>query len=286
MLLPVELRNLPVQLVVVGQRVEFIDVRVSGPRTLLGRLNSKRIFLDLTGVRPGPSSFRVSSELLNLPRGVKLLRVTPSVITLDIARMTKRVVPVRVDIVGKPPFGYTTGEIEISPSTVEVTGPASQVEKLQAVATETVDVSRVTQSVTRDLQLQGPEGELISYNLDRVRTRIDIQEVITTREFRRLRIAMKNTEYRVTPSLLLADVSVRGPQRVVEKMSLTNGEVFIDAAGQDPGKVTLPVMVLLPPGVEIMTQEPNEVEVTLTSDNEKKMQNPPIPTEKKKKPGV
>jgi YbbR domain-containing protein len=285
MLLPVELRNLPAQFVVVGQRVDFVDVRVSGPRTLLGRLSSKKILLDLTAVRPGPSSFRITTELLNLPRGVKLLRVTPSVITLDIARMTKRVVPVRVDMIGKPPFGYTAGEVDVSPATVEVSGPAPQVEKLQAIATETVDLSRLTQPVTRELQLLGPEGDLISYNVERVRARIDVQEVLTTREFRRIRITVKNTEYRVVPAPPLADVVVRGPQRVVDKMSLANGEVFVDASGQGPGTVTLPVSVLLPPEVEIVAQDPNEVELNLLSESEKKSPSAP-PPEKKKKSGV
>jgi YbbR domain-containing protein len=282
MVLPVELRNLPEQLVVVGRRVEFIDVRVSGPRTLLGRLSTKKISLDLAGVRSGPSSFRVTTELLNLPRGVKLLRVTPSSISLDIARMTKRVVPIRVDIVGKPPFGYTMGEIEVSPSTIEVSGPAPQVERLQEIPTETVDLNRMTQSVTRELQLRGPEGELVTYDLDRVRARIDIQEVMITREFRRLRIAIKNTVLRVSPSSLFADVVVRGPQRVVEKMNLANGEVFVDMSGQSSGVVTAPVTVLLPPGVEIVAQDPSAVEFTLLSDEEKKSPNPPISNKKKK----
>ena len=179
MLVPVELRNLSQQLVVVGQRPEFVDVRVSGPRTLLGRLSGKKIALDLTGVRPGPSSFRVNTELLNLPRGVKLLRVTPSAISLDIVRMIKRVVPVRVDLIGKLPFGYETGEIEVSPSTVEVSGPAPQVEKLQAVMTDVIDVSRLTQTVTQDLGLRGMDGEFVSYNIEQARVRIDVQEVVS-----------------------------------------------------------------------------------------------------------
>ncbi len=276
LLLPLELRNLPPQLVVVGHRVEEVDVRVSGPRTLLGRLSSKKISLDLTAVRPGPSSFRVNLDLLNLPRGVKLIRVTPSVITLEIARMTKRIVPVHVDLVGKPPFGYTTGEVEVSPATVEVSGPAPQVEKLQAIATETVDVSHLTQLETRNLNLQAIDGDLISYNVDQVRARVDIQEVMVTREFRRLRTTVKNTPYRVTPSSWLTDMTVRGPQRIVEKLSITNEEVFADAQGQGPGTITLPVTVSLPPRVEIVVQDPAEVELTLIAENEKKSQNPPI----------
>jgi YbbR domain-containing protein len=282
MLVPVELRNLSQQFVVVGQRPEFVDVRVSGPRTLLGRLSGKKIALDLTGVRPGPSSFRVSTELLNLPRGVKLLRVTPSVISLDIARMIKRVVPVRVDLIGQPPFGYETGEIEVSPATVEVSGPAPQVEKLQVVMTEVMDINRLTQTVTKDLGLRGLDGEFVSYNSEHARVRVEIQEVITTREFRRLRVSVRNAAFRLPQTPFFVDVWIRGPQRIVDKMRLTDGDIFVDASGQGPGEVTLPVTVVAPPGVEVISQYPAEVDLKLLAEDEKKSPEPPIAKKRKK----
>lgn len=283
MLVPVELRNLSQQLVVVGERPEFVDVRVSGPRTLLGQLNGKRIALDLAGVRPGPSSFRVNAELLNLPRGVKLLRVTPSVISLDIARMIKRVVPVRVDLIGQPPFGYETGEVEVSPPTVEVSGPAPQVGKLQAVMTEGVDMSRLTQTVTRDLRLHNEEGDSVSYNIEKARARIEVREVMVSREFRHLRVDIKNAEYPLPQTPFFVDVWLRGPQRIMDALQLTNGEVFVDANGRGPEEVTLPVTILLPPGVEVLGQYPTEVELKFVTGDEKKPSKPSKPLKSKKK---
>lgn len=285
MLVPVELRNLSPKFVVVGQRPEFVDVRVSGPRTLLGRLSGKKIALDLTGVRPGPSSFRVSAEVLSLPRGVKLLRVTPSVISLDIARMIKRVVPVRVDLIGSLPFGYETGEVEVSPATVEVSGPASQVERLQAVVTEALDLSRLTQMVTKDLALQSLDGELVSYNIEQVQVRIEVQEVIAVREFRRLRASIKNAAFPVAFPPLFVDVWIRGPQRIVDKLRLTDGDVFVDASGQGPGEVTLPITILAPPGIEVTNQYPTEVDLKFSAQEDKKSAKPPI-TKKRKRSGA
>jgi YbbR domain-containing protein len=255
---------------------------VSGPRTLLSRLSSKKINLDLAGVRPGTSAFRINAELLRLPRGVKLLRVSPSVISLDIARIVKRAIPVHVELLGKPPYGYMTGEVEVVPDTVEVSGPAPQVEKIEALTTEVVDLSRVTQSLTQDLELREPEGDLLTYSLDRVRARIEVQEVVILREFRRVKIAVKNATFRAVPTPFLADIAVRGPQRLVEKMRLVDGEVFVDANGQGPGTVTLPVNVFLPPGIEVVSQDPTEVEVKLVAENTTKKP-ADVPIRKKKK---
>jgi YbbR domain-containing protein len=282
LLVPVELRNLPPQLAVVGPRVDFVDLRVSGPRTLLGRLDSKKITLDLAGVRPGPSSFRIGTELLSLPRGVKVVRISPSHVNLEIARIVKRMVPVRLDLVGKPPYGYSLVEVEVVPDMIEVTGPAPQVTKVEAILTDPVNIAHLTQPLTQDLNLHEPEGELITYSQDQVRARIDIQEVIVTREFRRLRIEVKNTPLRPVARTLKADVSVRGPQRLVEKLQLHDGDIFVDASGQEPGTVLLPVNVSLPPGIDLVFQEPAEVELTLVAKNQKKRQNSPIPKKQKK----
>ncbi|MGH7963904.1 MAG: CdaR family protein [Candidatus Binatia bacterium] len=290
LVVPVELRNLSPQLIIVGPRLDYVDLRVSGPRTLLGRLNSKKVTLDLAGVRPGPASFRLGADRLNLPRGVKLMRISPSQINLEIARSVKRIVPVRLDLMGKSPHGYELKEIVVEPDTVEVSGPAPRVEKLEAVMTEPVDMTRVTQPITQTLNLRGPEEELVSYNLEQVRARIDVHEVVQTRELRRVKITIKNTDaaVRAVTTPLQVDVTVRGPQRLVEKLQLSDGAVFVDAGGLEPGSgpVTLPVNVIVQPGIEVVSQEPAEVTLRLLADGKKPSQSPKKTSRGKKKSGV
>ena len=278
---PVELRNLPPQLVVIGPQVDSVDLLVMGPRTLLGRFSPKKITLDLSGVRPGPASFRINADSLSLPRGVKIERISPSQVSLEIAALIRRRVPVRPELVGKPPHGYMVKEVEVVPDAVEVIGPAPQVDKIAAVTTAPVDVGRFTQSQTQDLTLRGPEGELVTYNVDRVRARIDIQEVMVTQEFRRVKIQIKNAAFRAVSTPSQVDVAVHGPQQLIEQLKLWNGEIFVDAAGQGPGTATLPVNVLLPPRIELLSQDPAEVELKLTPDNQKKLQPKPLPEKSK-----
>jgi len=284
LVVPVELRNLPAQFVITGARDEYVDLRLRGPRSLLDGLR-KRIRLDLSDVRPGVSSFRVNADMLNLPRGVKLVRISPAQINLNIARLLKRTVPVQLDLIGKPPHGYTMNEVRVVPEKIEVTGPAPQVEKFQAVLTDSIDVSNLTQSVTQDLNLRGPEEDLVSYSTERVRAQIRIQEVILTHEFRRLKIEVKNATFRATVTPTQADVTVRGSQRLIEELQLNDGKIFVDASGQKPGSTSVPVTVLLPPGIELVSQDPAAVELRLEDDSKKRLQNPRTAGDKRK-PGV
>jgi len=285
LVVPIELRNLPPQLVVLGPQVDSVGIQLIGPRTLLGRFSPRTITLDLSGVQPGPASFRVSADLLNLPRGVKVQRISPSQVNLEIAAIIRRTVPVRPELVGKPPHGYVVKDIEIVPETVTVVGPTPQVEKIEAVTTAPLDVGRLTQSQTRELTLRGPEGDLVTYNVERVRARVEIQEVMVTQEFRRVKIEVKNAAFQARPVPSQVDVTVRGPQRLMEQLKLWDGEIFIDATGLGPGTVTLPVNVLLPPRIELVSQEPTEVELRLLPGSQQKKPPPKKAPEKKKPTG-
>jgi YbbR domain-containing protein len=270
LLVPVEFRNLPAQLVIMGPRIDYIDLRLRGPRSLLEGIRSKRIRLDLDAVRPGVSSFRINADTLNLPRGVRIVRISPAQINLDIAQITTRVVPVRLDTVGNLPQGYTLTTTEILPDKVEVRGPSPIVDKIQAVQTDSFDLTNLTQPVTQTVNLRGPEEETVSYNVEKVLVRVGVQEVITTREFRQLKIEVRDADARTTLRPEQVQVRIRGPQRLMEGINAKDIEVFVDGVGQNPGLTTVPIAIVLPPGFELVSQEPVEAVLQLGDDSKKK----------------
>jgi YbbR domain-containing protein len=274
LVVPVEFQNLPAQLMINGTRDEYVDLRLRGPRSLLSQLNSKKIRLDLRDVRPGMASFRITSDMLNLPRGVRLIRISPAQVNLSIAQIIKRIIPVQLELIGKPPHGYFVKETELNPEKIEVTGPAPQVEKLHTVLTDGLDLSTFTQPFTRDVALRGPEGSFVSYSRDRVLVRIGITEVITTQEFRDLAIAVKNAASRVVAHPDRASVTIRGPQLLVESLVFNDEQVFADAIAQGPETTTVPVSVVVPPGVELVSQDPEKVELRFVDENKKKLPKP------------
>jgi YbbR domain-containing protein len=274
LVVPVEFHNLSSQLVINGPRDEYVDLRLRGPRSLLGQLNSKKIKLDLSEVRPGMASFRITADMLNLPRGVRLIRINPAQVNLSIAQIIKQIVPVRLELMGNPPRGYAVKDTEVNPDRIEVTGPAPQVEKIRTILTDPLDLSSLTQPITRDLALRGPEEGFVSYSRDRVQVRVGVEEVVATQEFRNIKIAVKNAELRAEVRPAVANVTVRGPQRLIENLVLNEEHVFADTNGQGPGRVMVPLSVVLPPGIELVEQDPENVEVRLLDDSKKKVPKP------------
>ena len=79
---PVSLTNIPEGLIVSNDIPSLIDVRISGPRTILMNLQQRdlAINIDLKGLAPGVTSYKRLEERFNLSRNLKVTRTSPSVI--------------------------------------------------------------------------------------------------------------------------------------------------------------------------------------------------------------
>ena len=57
---PLELQNIPKQLIIANEVPSLVDVRISGPRTLLMKVspNDISIIVDLSDLRPGLTTFK------------------------------------------------------------------------------------------------------------------------------------------------------------------------------------------------------------------------------------
>jgi YbbR domain-containing protein len=262
---PLELRNIPAHLMIASPTVDFTDLRVSGPRALLGRIDKNRvaITLDLGGVRPGPAVFRLDADSLNLPRGVKVLRITPAQVTLELERVAHKSVPVHLRLTGKPPPGLQVVDTKVAPDTVQVSGPVSDVDDVQAANTDPLDIRDARAgTIERELPLE-PPSEYLSFSANRVAAQVRIEEVLVTREFKRVEVSVRSAalRYRVRPDHVR--VTVRGPRRLVDNLELGPGAVYVDAAGETAGEHVLKLTVEVPAGVHIISVEPGEVQLSL-----------------------
>ena len=266
--IPVELRNIPRNLMIVSPRVNFIDLRISGPRTLLSRVSPSAlaVVLDLNGVRPGPAVFRVQTDALDLPRGVTVVRVAPSEISLELARIERRVVPVHVALSGKPPNGLRVTDIKVAPETIEVIGPANEVEQVKAVETAALDLSDAQPGVIeRELTLESMR-EHLSLTATLVHAQVLLEEPEQTRVFKKVPIVVRNSAHRATVRPERLTVTVRGPRSATTSLELEHGAVYIDATGLEPGGYTLTPSVDLPADVELLKQEPANVQLRVSRE--------------------
>lgn len=262
---PLELRNIPAHLIITSPRVDFIDLRVSGPRALLGRIDRDRlaISLDLGGVRPGAAVFRVDADMLNLPRGVKVVRITPAQLTMELERVAHKSVPVHLRLNGKIPNGLQVTDTKVAPDRVQVTGPASDVEDVQSANTEPLDIDEARAgTVERELALE-PPSEYVTFSANRVAVQVRIEEVAVTREFKRVHVSVRNAAlaYEVRPDHVR--LVVRGPKGQLNGLEIGGGAIYIDADGQAAGDYLVKPNVELPQGIQLVSVDPPKLQLTL-----------------------
>ncbi len=264
---PLELRNIPPQLMITSPRVDFVDVRLVGPRTLLGRVDRNRLSfpLDMSGVKPGPAVFRVGAEALALPRGVRVVRMNPAQITIELERLSHKTVPVRLRLLGKPPEDLQVADTKVSPEMVEVSGPATDIEDVNVALTQPIDVSKAESgTIERELPLEAA-GDYVSFSASRVAVQLRIEEVPVNREFKGVGVQVLGTNLESTVVPRTVRVVVRGPKPLLESLKLDADVAHIDAAGRGVGEHRMKPAIDLPDGVELVSMEPAEVKLVLRS---------------------
>jgi len=142
---PVRLQGVSDELALVRSYPEEVEVQLKSFSSLTPAPAKLDISanIDLTGVREGQTSIRVKNSDFSLPSGMVVSSVTPSTIKVVTEKKARKNVPVKVLLKGVLPSGMRGYSVLSDPDSVEVEGPASQVVKIESVATEEIDARRL-----------------------------------------------------------------------------------------------------------------------------------------------
>ncbi|MGH7845585.1 MAG: CdaR family protein [Candidatus Binatia bacterium] len=262
---PLELRNLSGDLMVLNSELEAIEVRLSGPPALLSTLSPEqfKVVLDLDGARPGTATFRLGADYFNPPRGVRIARISPSVVNLKLEAVAERVLPVTPRLEGNPLQGYEVTRVEVSPEKARVRGPAPEVERMAAVETEPIDLTGASSGQkVRDVRLR-TEGKPLSVIPERVRVAVAVNEKIITKEFAKVEVKAKefNGNYTVSPGH--AYVRLSGPERILAQFKLGGDQMYLNLKEMRPGLHNVPLSFALPDNVRVVEQKPTYFRVNI-----------------------
>jgi YbbR domain-containing protein len=252
------------RLVLTSEIGDKVEVQLRGPGSILRTIEEERhgIVIDLRGVTPGAISIKVSPEMLNLPRRVQVLSISPPEIDLRIARLSSRPVPVRVVLVPTRRNGYTISDVAVTPGTVEVSGPAGRVERLKAVETEPINTLTEQGDVARDVALASAGG-WFTFTPKAVRVAFTVREIEGLRKFDDVPVAIRDAKMPATVVPGKVALTLRGPQRRLTELQLEAGIVEADAADLEAGVHRVVPEVLVPDGFELEGVSPATVEVRL-----------------------
>jgi YbbR domain-containing protein len=266
---PLELRDIPPRLEVVGDPPASVDVRLRGSSALLSRLEPGEIVavLDLINARPGSRIFHIRNEEVRAPYGIEVTQVVPGTLGIELERSAVRVVPIVAPLEGEPAPGFVLGQVTVEPATVQVIGPETRVKKLAEATTEPVSVAGAVKDV-RDLVAVGlTDSSLRLVKPQDVTVIVPVGPAPVEREVKGVAVRARNLgeglRSLVSPSLVT--VSVRGRREALADVPPGALDAFVDLAGLGPGRYNLRVQ--FDPSQQFGVREirPPAVNVTITA---------------------
>lgn len=214
---PLELRNLPADMIIANQYRKELDVSVRGPKRLVQELQQQNLSrpVNLADTRPGVVRLQNTPDSLSFPRGITVQSVQPANIVLLVDRLISKNIPLVAKTAGDPARGFSLEGIRLSPEHILVHGPSTFISKVQSINTATIDVDGLTQTSTVQVALELNEvlQNLIGETV--VEAEILIREPMTRRivHYIPINVRQADRDSLVTPAMVSVEADI--PSRVV-----------------------------------------------------------------------
>jgi YbbR domain-containing protein len=230
-----ELQNFPKDLEVTGEPVDAVEVRLRASPGIIQRIGPGDVSaqIDLAGLAEGEHIIHLTDKSVRMPFGVKVVKITPSILTLNLERTLQKVVPVRPRLVGRPASGFEVGEVKAEPAQVRIAGPRSRVQEMESAFTEPLSIDGAQSNVSDVVNMGLDDPLLRVLGSPRVRATVSIQEVEGSRTVEAVPIEVRGGAGTVRPAA--ARVVVTGPASLLASLTPADVHASVDLSSAAPG---------------------------------------------------
>lgn len=266
---PLELPNLADTLTVTGRVPENVEIEVRASRRDLLLMEFRKVAVSLNMNRVGPGRFtqRLSVSDVVFPPGVEPLRVriiSPLMIDVNVEQVATRRSRVAVTLSGSLPNDQLLSAVpEAEPDWVLVTGPGSVVERLDKVATESIDLGKIRESGVKEVGLDTPKS--VAAEPAKVRVGIMVSER-GTRVLSNIPPTVLLDEQSLSVEVVPKTVTLtlEGPKALLSSLSSKDVSILLDLSGKEPGRYRLAPEVIVPSGIVKYSLDSDSVRVFVT----------------------
>jgi YbbR domain-containing protein len=174
---PLEIRNLPEGMELVGTVPSAFRVWVRGTSGLAQRLRPGEVYIpvDLANAAPGVRLVHLTEGSVRVPYGARPVAIEPASLTLTLERTLRRSVPVKPTLAGSAAAGYRVAGTSVTPAEVAVAGPESRIAPLRSLATEPVSVQGAKMTLVREVGLPLTEPDVRILDPQKVRVTVNVE---------------------------------------------------------------------------------------------------------------
>ncbi len=224
-MIPIEIINLPRDLVISNQFKKEIEVSVSGPRSIILEMTNRAVTrqVDLSSASPGTMVIENDNDHIPVPRGITVQRVQPSSIILSLDKLIQKQFPVSARTVGRVAKGYAMKALRIDPDVITITGPQTELSLVDELFTKAINLSGLKESsqLQVPLELEPAIVDLIGETSVTADLTIELETVTKTVEKLKIHVVIDGVVREVEPEEVRITANI-------PKMLLDNGKKMSD----------------------------------------------------------
>jgi len=128
---PVQYIAMPRHYLIEGEKPTEIILNLLGKTTDLNRINPSqlRVVIDLSNITPGEKNIRIDGNNLDLPRQVRISKIQPETIYLNIIEMREIEARIEPQFIGDLPDGFILDSLAVIPQNIKVLVPVDSLQQ-------------------------------------------------------------------------------------------------------------------------------------------------------------
>jgi YbbR domain-containing protein len=197
---------------------------------------------------------------------VKEVTVKPPKVDVNIPVRKTKSVGVTVKTTGEISPNFTLGSIKVAPERFDITGSAAELNKLENLNTETIELSKITNSTTIEANVIIPDGlSLVSGDAQAiVKVVINLNKVVKKELSLDIKYINLGPDYEAKLASNKDKIVISGPEASINALVLTKITATLDLDKLVEGEHTLLVKLDIPDGINLLSQVPDKILVTIT----------------------
>lgn len=240
---------------------------VEGPRAMIKSLAERddKLLINMDDhLKRGQKKYSINLSALNykLPFGVKVLKIEPRKIDINLAtRHTKRI-KVEAVFVGEIPAAHKMISSKLSPKTIEIAGSKQTLKNMKSVKTLPIELNGLTGKGEKTIKLDSSDDKIVllknkvkfNYRIKPTRYNMIIKNINI--KYLSSKIIKKIKRKKVSLMVLADNVQQSSVKRSQIKII---GEVPDDASGE----VQIKLKAILPENLHLLEIQPNAVDIVV-----------------------
>ena len=197
------------------------------------------------------------------------IRIDPGEVVIRQERKVTKTLPVDPALTGFPSMGYELSQYFVSPSSVTLIGPRSEVENLESLTTEAIDLSGKFDDFTIMSRLVYPSPLVYFPGGDVVEFRGVISESLLVKTIANLDVSLLDLsrDLIVEGTIPSGSITIQGNQAQIEALAREDILLFADCSGiTGPGSYSVPVLPQVPGDAALLNWLPKEIALTITGE--------------------